>query len=253
MIDRESVIERSIDVYLRRQLFAARGYPQDKVEILDAYPTNDRMSAPLDKNYIAIGWSTDDGGRQAELGTSFKRRIYTFDFYVFGTNRVWGKNLTIRHSDIAYGGWDFQHQTFTAGVSPPNAVQINGLRSALAGADGAINLTFARVLGHASMNLTDQGTAAFRIRSVVVAQDITGSFAGDIDNARDADVTLLDQLHAYQIPSDRAVPLGVNRGKPVVLDDPDAEFSRAMRELAKVVLPKPGATKKRGLLRLARA
>jgi hypothetical protein len=93
MIDRESVIERSIDVYLRQQLFAARGYPQDKVEILDAYPTNDRMSAPLDKNYIAIGWSTDDGGRQAELGTAFKRRIYTFDFYVFGTNRVWGKNL----------------------------------------------------------------------------------------------------------------------------------------------------------------
>jgi hypothetical protein len=122
---------------------------------------------------------------------------------VAAANRVWGKNLTIRPSDIAYGGWDFQHHTFTAGVSPPNAVQINGLRSALAGADGAINLTFARVLGHASMNLTDQGTAAFRIRSVVVAQDITGSFAGDIDNARDADVTLLDQLHAYQIPSDR--------------------------------------------------
>jgi len=122
---------------------------------------------------------------------------------VAAANRVWGKNLTIRTSDITYGGWDFQRQSFTAGVSPPNAVQINGLRSALAGADGAINLTFARVLGHPSINLTDQGTAAFRIRSVVVAQDITGSFADDIDNARAADVTLLDQLHAYQIPSDR--------------------------------------------------
>ncbi|HSS39775.1 MAG TPA: pilus assembly protein TadG-related protein [Polyangia bacterium] len=122
---------------------------------------------------------------------------------VAAANRVWGKNLTIRPSDITYGGWDFQHHNFTAGVSPPNAVQINGLRSALAGADGAINLTFARALGHAAINLTDQGTAAFRIRSVVVAQDITGSFAGDIDNARDADVTLLDQLRAYQIPSDR--------------------------------------------------
>lgn len=122
---------------------------------------------------------------------------------VAAANRVWGKNLTIRPSDITYGGWDFQHKTFTAGVSPPNAVQINGLRSALAGADGAINLAFARVIGHASMNLTDQGTAAYRIRSVVVAQDITGSFADDIDNACAADVTLLDQMHSYRIPSDR--------------------------------------------------
>ncbi len=122
---------------------------------------------------------------------------------VAAANRVWGKSLTIRTSDITFGGWDFQRHIFTAGVSPANAVQIDGLRSAVAGVDGAINLTFARVLGHPSMNLTDQGTAAFRIRSVVVAQDITGSFADDIDNARIADVALLDQLHAYQIPSDR--------------------------------------------------
>jgi hypothetical protein len=122
---------------------------------------------------------------------------------VAAANRVWGKSFTIRTSDITYGGWDFQHKIFTPGVSPPNAVQINGLRSALAGADGAINLTFARALGHATMNLTDQGTAAYRIRSIVVAQDITGSFADNIDNARDADLTLLDQMHAYQIPSDQ--------------------------------------------------
>jgi hypothetical protein len=37
----------------------------------------------------------------------------------------------------------------------------------------------------------------------VLVQDITGSFADDIDNARDADVTLLDDLHAFRIPSDR--------------------------------------------------
>src|SRR5439155_20947328 len=91
MIDRESVIERSVDMYLRNQLFNVRGYPTEKVEILDAYPTNQVMTGPLDKNYIAIGWNTDDGGRQAELGSSLKRRVYTFVFYVFGTNRVWAK------------------------------------------------------------------------------------------------------------------------------------------------------------------
>lgn len=93
MIDRETVIERSVDSYLRGQLYGVRGYPPDKVDILDAYPTNTQMTMPLDKNYIAIGWSTDDGGRQAELGSALKRRVYTFDFYVFGINRVWAKNL----------------------------------------------------------------------------------------------------------------------------------------------------------------
>ena len=53
----------------------------------------------------------------------------------------------------------------------------------------------------------------------------------------------------YQLPSDRAVPLGVNRGKPVVLDDEDCDFARALLDLAKAVLPKPEAPKKRSLLR----
>lgn len=93
MIDRETVIERSVEAFLRDQLFNVRGYPQGKVELLPAYPDNERMNQPLDQNYIAIGWSTDDGGRQAELGSSLKRRLYTYDFYVFGVSRVWGKNL----------------------------------------------------------------------------------------------------------------------------------------------------------------
>lgn len=100
MIDRETIIERSVDAYLRAQLFGVRNYPQDKVVILDAFPTSTRMNQPLDRNYIAIGWSTDDGGVQAELGTSLKRHRFTFDFYVFGLSRVWGRNLAsvIRYS-----------------------------------------------------------------------------------------------------------------------------------------------------------
>lgn len=93
MIDRESIIEKSVDIYLRHQLFDVRKYPPDRVQILDAYPDNERMARPIDRNYIAIGWSADDGGRQAELGSSLKRRVYTFDFFVFGISRVWGKNL----------------------------------------------------------------------------------------------------------------------------------------------------------------
>jgi hypothetical protein len=93
VIDRATVIEHSIESYLRNQLFTVRGYPTDRVVMLDAYPDNERMSRPLDKNYIAIGWSADDGGRDAELGSSLRRRLYTFDHYIFGVSRVWGKNL----------------------------------------------------------------------------------------------------------------------------------------------------------------
>jgi pilus assembly protein CpaE len=43
------------------------------------------------------------------------------------------------------------------------------------------------------------------------------------------------------LPSDRGVPLGVNRGKPVALADPGADFSKAIAELAKsLIVVDPG-------------
>jgi pilus assembly protein CpaE len=41
----------------------------------------------------------------------------------------------------------------------------------------------------------------------------------------------------FEVPSDRAVPLAVNRSNPAVLSDPKADFSRALREMAKALLP----------------
>ena len=46
------------------------------------------------------------------------------------------------------------------------------------------------------------------------------------------------------LPSDRAVPLNVNRGKPVVLADPSADFSRAIIDLAKELAAGGPAQKK---------
>ncbi len=42
-----------------------------------------------------------------------------------------------------------------------------------------------------------------------------------------------------EVPSDRAVPLAVNRGNPCVLSDAGSDFSRAMRELASSLSPLP--------------
>jgi pilus assembly protein CpaE len=56
----------------------------------------------------------------------------------------------------------------------------------------------------------------------------------------------LEQRVRYEIPSDRAVPLAVNRGNPAVVSDPKADFSRALREMAKSLQPaEPNQSKKK--------
>ena len=58
--------------------------------------------------------------------------------------------------------------------------------------------------------------------------------------------TALERKVRYQIPSDRAVPLAVNRGTPVVLADAGADFSLALRGVAKAVAnPEPERHAKR--------
>jgi pilus assembly protein CpaE len=52
----------------------------------------------------------------------------------------------------------------------------------------------------------------------------------------------------FELPTDRAVPLAVNRGKPVVLAEPGAPFSRAVREIGKELLV--GSPRKGGKRRL---
>jgi MinD-like ATPase involved in chromosome partitioning or flagellar assembly len=54
----------------------------------------------------------------------------------------------------------------------------------------------------------------------------------------------------FEIPSDRAVPLAVNRGNPVVLAEESADVSRAIRSMAKEMFraPKEEAGKKKRLI-----
>src|SRR4051812_20930883 len=41
----------------------------------------------------------------------------------------------------------------------------------------------------------------------------------------------------FAVPSDRAVPIAVNRGNPAVLSDARCDFSRAVREIGKAIVP----------------
>ena len=57
----------------------------------------------------------------------------------------------------------------------------------------------------------------------------------------------------FEVPSDRAVPLGVNRGAPPVVADTGSDFAKAIREVAKSLLADGQPKKKRMFSALARA
>src|SRR5687767_1799880 len=63
----------------------------------------------------------------------------------------------------------------------------------------------------------------------------------------------LDVTIGFEVPSDRAVPLGVNRGAPPVIADTGCDFARAIREVAKSLLAQEQPKKKRIFAALARA
>jgi pilus assembly protein CpaE len=88
------------------------------------------------------------------------------------------------------------------------------------------------------------------VRSVRMALETIGLLELDLADVRilmnraDADVGLeADDIEtairhevAYTVPSDRAVPLSVNRGRPVVIDDPRSRAGRALDEIARSLL-----------------
>jgi pilus assembly protein CpaE len=63
----------------------------------------------------------------------------------------------------------------------------------------------------------------------------------------------LDVKIGYEVPSDRAVPLGVNRGAPPAVADTGSDFAKAIRVVAKSLLAAEQPAKKRLFASLARA
>ncbi len=64
----------------------------------------------------------------------------------------------------------------------------------------------------------------------------------------------LERKIDFEVPSDGAVPLSVNRGNPLVLSEPRADFSKAIRDMAKAVATAQQPSKaKRRFLALGKA
>ncbi len=58
----------------------------------------------------------------------------------------------------------------------------------------------------------------------------------------------------YEVPSDRAVPLSVNRGTPAVISEAQSDYARSLRQVAESLLPaSPEAQRRRWLPSLTKA
>lgn len=109
MIPRETLVTQSVQDYVEAGLIA-RGYPLQRdlgaiaiaegatydaatrVVLMDSFPFG-RFEGALDLNYVAAGFNFDDGGNQAELGSSLKNRQYTIEHFCFGKTATWAENL----------------------------------------------------------------------------------------------------------------------------------------------------------------
>jgi hypothetical protein len=92
MIPRETLIEQSVTDYLRANLETA-GYDGTVVLVREAFPSVEERSSPLMVTTLAVGFSFDDGGRMAEIGSDLTQRVYTTEFWTFGTTPNLGQNV----------------------------------------------------------------------------------------------------------------------------------------------------------------
>lgn len=73
-------------------------------------------------------------------------------------NYAAGKSVTVDVNDIEIGQWDPDTKTFTAGDTKPDAVRVMARRDGQV--NGPISTFFARIIGHDTMSVTANATAA---------------------------------------------------------------------------------------------
>lgn len=92
MITREDQVEQSVQDFIKEGL-TALGYTDQHVIVRDNFPSAEERTVPLETTTIAAGFNFDDGGRHIELGSDLTLRVYTIEFWTFGTTGNYGRNV----------------------------------------------------------------------------------------------------------------------------------------------------------------
>ncbi len=123
---------------------------------------------------------------------------------VVAMNTVGGQPAQLDTQHTRFGAWDFPGRSFTVGDDYVNSVEVQVERSGAASL-GPVDLWLGAVLPNGQdWGVADRtATGALRPREIVVVQDVTGSFAQEIDLARIADLALLEYMHDSGFPDDK--------------------------------------------------
>ncbi len=123
---------------------------------------------------------------------------------VVAMNQVGGQAARLDRRHTRFGSWDFPSRTFVTGDDYVNSVEVQVERSG-ASSLGPVDLWLGAVLPSGrDWGVADRAaTGALRPREIMVVQDVTGSFAQEIDLAREADLVLLDYMHDAGFPDDQ--------------------------------------------------
>lgn len=154
------------------------------------------LQAGADAASLAAVDTLRDGGtaaeaQQAAIDTASK-------------NDAAGSDMSLAASDIVFGSYDFDTKQF---MSPPSldfppAVQVNARRSEQS-SGGPLDLLFGGLVGQAQANVDAKAVAAIGRREMVIVQDVTGSFRDEIEDAKDADVTLVTAMAGQNLGGER--------------------------------------------------
>lgn len=89
MITREDMVEQSVTDFVRAGLESSD--LSSRLNIRDAFPSEQERAQPLTQTEVAVGFNFDDGGKLMELGSDLTERIYTITFWTFGVTRTMGR------------------------------------------------------------------------------------------------------------------------------------------------------------------
>ena len=120
-------------------------------------------------------------------------------------NFVDGDKVNIRATKyVEFGEWNFDTQTWISKKSGYNAVKVTYGRTK-DHREGELDMLLTPFMGvnYVSLGETQSSIAAFRTRDLCLVMDVTFSFVGELPQAKQAALNLLDTMYDQNIPGDQ--------------------------------------------------
>lgn len=127
-----------------------------------------------------------------------------FATQIVNENQLMGQAAQVEEEDIVFGTWSYDDRAFDADGEWVNSVQVT-IRKTQDSPNGPVATTLMKLFGvqYNEIESTSPSVGALRFREIVVVQDVTGSFADEIELAKEANLTLLNFLADNPQPGDR--------------------------------------------------